>query len=193
MKNIALTGSIGSGKTLVCFVFEHLGIPIFTADTHAKECYKDILFLKQITHEFGDNVVINNVLDKKLLANIVFNDREKLRKLNSMIHPKVLDKFFLWQKNQSAPYVILESAILFEIGWEKNFEKIICIDSPKEISIERAMERDNFSRKDVESRINNQFSIEEKCKRSDFFIFHDNNTMLLPQILEIHKKIIAIQ
>lgn len=189
MKNIALTGSIGSGKSLVCSVFEHLNIPIFTADIQAKECYKDVFFLKEIAQEFGDYIVKDNVLDKKELANIVFSDKEKLEKLNSMIHPKVLDKFLLWREFQSAPYVILESAILFEIGWEKYFDKVICINTPKDIAIERVMIRDNISRQEVEIRMNNQLSIEEKCKRADFVIFHDNKTMLLPQILEIHKQL----
>ena len=192
MKNIALTGSIGSGKTLVCSVFEHIGIPCFNADNHAKECYFDNEFLKQISKEFGENVVKNNVLDRNELSRIVFQDSDKLDKLNSMVHPKVLESFSHWKKYQSAPYVILETAILFEIGWEKNFDKTICINSPKEISIKRAMSRDNVSRKSIEQRINSQMPIEEKIKKSDYIIFHDNITMLLPQILSIHSKIIAI-
>ncbi|HHT04098.1 MAG TPA: dephospho-CoA kinase [Bacteroidales bacterium] len=190
MKNIGLTGSIGSGKTLVCSVFEHLGIPIFNADIQAKETYNDKLFLKEIAEEFGKNVVVDNVLDKKTLADIVFNNKDRLIKLNSMVHPKVLDRFFLWRKNHSAPYVILESAILFEIGWEDKFENIICINSPKEVSIQRAMSRDNVSREVIEERMNNQISIEEKVEKSDFVVYHDNKTMLIPQILEIHKRII---
>ena len=189
MKSIALTGSIGSGKTLVCSVFEHLNIPIFIADIQAKECYKDIIFLKEIAKEFGDNIIKNNVLDKKELANIVFSDKNKLEKLNSMIHPKVLNKFLQWRELQSAPYVILESAIIFEIQWEKYFDKIICINTPKDIAIKRVIERDNISKQEVEIRMNNQLPIVEKCKRSDFVIFHDNKTMILPQILEIHKQL----
>ncbi|MFA6201105.1 MAG: dephospho-CoA kinase [Bacteroidales bacterium] len=190
MKNIALTGSIGSGKTLVCSVFEHLNIPVFIADIQAKECYKDNLFLKEIAQEFGDVIIKDNVLDKKELSKIVFTDKEKLKKLNSMVHPKVLEKFLQWRKFQSAPYVVFESAILFEISWEKKFDKVICINTPKDIAIERVMIRDNVSRQEVENRMNNQLSIEEKCKRSDFVIFHDNKTMLLPQILEIHKQLL---
>ncbi|MFA7081431.1 MAG: dephospho-CoA kinase [Bacteroidales bacterium] len=190
MKNIGLTGSIGSGKTMVCSVFEHIGIPVFNADIQAKECYNDKLFLKEIADEFGKSIVVDNVLDRNALANIVFNNKDRLIKLNSMVHPKVLDRFFLWRNYQSAPYVILESAILFEIGWEKKFESIICINSPKEVSIQRAMSRDNVRREIVEERMNNQLSIEEKVEKSDFIVFHDNKTMLLPQILEIHNRII---
>lgn len=190
MKNIGLTGSIGSGKTLVCSVFEHFGIPIFNADLQAKECYNDKLFLKEIAEEFGKIVVVDNVLDRNALANIVFNDKDRLIKLNSMVHPKVLDRFFLWRNHQSAPYVILESALIFETSWENKFECIICINSPKEVSIQRAMTRDNVSREFVEQRMNNQIPIEEKVEKSDFIVFHDNKTMLMPQILDIHNRII---
>jgi len=193
LKNICLTGSIGSGKTLVCSVFEHLGIPVFNADIQAKETYNDKLFLNQIVEEFGMNIVVDNVLDKKALASIVFNNKERLIKLNSMVHPKVLDRFFQWRNNQSAPYVILESALLFEIGWEERFDKIICINSPREVSIQRSINRDNVRREVVEERINNQISNEEKVDMSDFIIYHDNKTMLMPQILDIHKKIIGLE
>lgn len=192
MKNIALTGSIGSGKTLICSVFEHIGIPCFNADDYAKKCYCDTEFLKQIADEFGKDVIINSVLDRQKLASIVFQDSDKLDKLNSMVHPKVLESFSDWKRYQSAPYVILETAILFEIGWEMNFDKTICIDSPKEISIKRAMSRDNVSRKSIEHRINCQMPIEDKIKKSDYVIFHDNITMLLPQILSIHSKIVEV-
>ncbi len=186
MKTIGLTGLIGSGKSLICSVFEHLGIPVFLSDNYAKELYKDTSFLEEIVSVFGQEVFNKGVLDKKILANIVFNDKEKLEKLNSMIHPKVLEMFLLWSKNRQAPYVILESAILFEIGWEKYFDKTICISTPKDIAIERALKRDKVSKQDIEKRMSNQFSNEDKCKRADFIIFHDNKTMLLPQILEIH-------
>ena len=193
MKSIGLTGSIGSGKTLVCSVFEHLGIPIFDADTEAKEAYKDKIFLEEISYEFGQEVVRDGVLDKKVLASIVFNNKTKLIKLNSMVHPKVLDRFFQWKNNHSAPYVILESAILFEIDWINKFDKIICINSPREVSIQRAMLRDRVSRKIIEERISNQIPIEEKVENSNFSIFHDNKTMLIPQILDIHSRIIGME
>lgn len=189
MKTIGLTGSIGSGKSLICSVFEHLDIPVFVSDNHAKELYKDVYFLEEIVCVFGKEILDNGVLNKKALADIVFKDKEKLEKLNSIVHPKVLEMFLLWKKNYQAPYVILESAILFEIGWDKYFDETICISTPKDIAIERALKRDNVSRQEIEIRMDSQFSNEDKCKRADYIIFHDNETMLLPQILEIHNKI----
>ena len=85
----------------------------------------------------------------------------------------------------------LESAIVFEIGWDKKFDKIISVDSPKNISIERAMKRDNLSFKEIEERMNNQLTNEDKSKRADYIIHHDNKTMLLPQILEINNQLIT--
>lgn len=85
----------------------------------------------------------------------------------------------------------MESAIVFEIGWDKKFDKIISVDSPKNISIERAMKRDNLSFKEIEERMNNQLTNEEKIKRADYIIHHDNKTMLLPQILEINNQLIT--
>ncbi|MDD4702886.1 MAG: dephospho-CoA kinase [Bacteroidales bacterium] len=190
MKSIALTGSIGSGKTLICSVFEQLGIPVFIADKEALKCYNNIRFLEEIASEFGSEVLDNKKLNKKALANIVFNDSNKLDKLNSMIHPKVLEMYLRQQEqHHNSPYTIMESAIIFEIGWEKKFDGIICIDSPKEVSIQRAMNRDKMSYEEVEQRFRNQLTNEEKVRRSHFVIHHDNKTMLLPQILEIHKMI----
>lgn len=192
LKNIALTGCIGSGKSLVCNVFEHLGIPVFISDQRAKDCYKDSSFLQQIEQVFGDEVVKDDNLNKEILAQIVFSDKEKLEKLNSMIHPRVFDFFLNWREKQTSPYVVVESAILFESGWEKSFDKVICINTPLEVAIQRVMFRDSVTRQQVISRMNNQMPLEEKIKQSDYIIFHDNKTMILPQILEIHKQILSI-
>lgn len=191
MKNIALTGTIGSGKTLICSVFGRLGVPVFVADKEAIKCYKDRRFLNEIASEFGNKILENGQLNKKALANIVFTDNKKLEKLNSMVHPRVLEMYNLWQENQKAPYTIMESAIVLEIGWDKKFDKIITVDSPKKISIERAMKRDNLSYDEIEERMNNQLTNEEKIKRADYIIHHDNKTMLIPQILEINDQIIT--
>lgn len=190
VKSVGLTGSIGSGKTLVCSVFEHLGIPIFNADKEAKECYNDLSFLNEIEKEFGSGVVKEGKLVKENLANIVFNNKESLKKLNGMIHPKVLARYLVWKEEQQSKYVIHESAILFESGWNKYFDKIICINSPLDIIYQRVMQRDNLSKEEIDARLKNQMPIEEKLRLSDYIINHDNTTMLLPQILKIHSELI---
>lgn len=189
-KSIGLTGSMGSGKSLIARVFQELGAEVFYADIEAKKLYEDNDFLEEIRKEFGDIVVRDNKLNRAELANIVFNNRERLEKLNSMVHPKVLENYNIWLKSRNTKYVIHESAILFESGWAKSFDKIICIDTPEDIIIERVMLRDNITQEEVRQRLRNQMPIKEKKELSDYIIKHDNKIMLLPQIIEIHKELI---
>jgi dephospho-CoA kinase len=190
--SIGLTGGIGSGKTLIGNAFRVLGIPIFIADIEAKKCYEDKKFLSIVAKEISTKIVVKGVFQKQILANIIFNDKEALAKLNSIIHPLVLDKYLTWKSKQDKPYVIAESAIIFEIDWQKHFEKVICINTPTEVALERVEKRDNATREDILARMSNQMPIEEKIKLSDYIIFHDNNTMLMPQILAIHNQILEL-
>lgn len=190
MYSVGLTSGIGCGKTLISKVFNTFGVPIFNSDQQAKELYKEKEFLTQIVHIFGASIIEKGEFCPQKLANIVFNDNKALEKLNSLIHPKVLDKYKLWQSKQTSPYTILESAIIIEIGWQNHFDKIINIETPVEIAIERVKLRDNISREQVLQRINNQMPWQTKKQLSDYNIYHDNNTMLLPQIIAIHENIL---
>jgi dephospho-CoA kinase len=190
--SIGLTGCIGSGKSLVCSVFEHLGVGVFISDTKAKELYKDKDFLKEIAQVFGQKIVKDNVLQAQLFADIVFSDKEKLSKLNSIIHPRVFAMYDKWKSKQNSPYVIAESAIMFESGWSKSFDKIICIDTPMDIAIQRVMKRDKVSQEQVTKRMENQMPLQQKLSLADYTLINDNQTMLLPQILELHKKLLSI-
>jgi dephospho-CoA kinase len=115
MFSVGLTSGIGCGKTLISKVFNTFGVPIFNSDQQAKELYKEKEFLTQIVHIFGPSIIEKGEFCPQKLANIVFNDNKALEKLNSLIHPKVLDKYKLWQSKQTSPYTILESAIILEI------------------------------------------------------------------------------
>ena len=190
MYSVGLTSGIGCGKTLIAKVFTTFGIPVFNSDQQAKELYKDSVFLQQIVHTFGNTIIENGKFIPQRLADIVFNDRQALETLNALIHPKVLERYKLWQSQQTSPYTILESAIIFESNWQNHFNKIINITSPLEIVIERVKLRDKISEDQILQRINNQLPVEEKEKLSDYNIFHDNKTMLLPQIIEIHNDIL---
>lgn len=187
---VGLTSGIGCGKTLIAKVFTTFGIPVFNSDIQAKELYKDSVFLQQIVHTFGNTIIENGKFIPQRLADIVFNDRQALKTLNALIHPKVLEHYKLWQSQQTSPYTILESAIIFESNWQNHFNKIINITSPLEIVIERVKLRDKISEDQILQRINNQLPAEEKEKLSDYNIFHDNKTMLLPQIIAIHNDIL---
>ena len=190
MYSVGLTSGIGCGKTLIAKVFTTFGIPIFNSDIQAKELYKDSVFLQQIVHTFGNTIIENGKFVPQRLADIVFNDSQALKTLNALIHPKVLERYKLWQSKQTSPYTILESAIIFESNWQNHFNKIINITSPLEIVIERVKHRDKISEEQILQRINNQLPTEEKEKLSDYNIFHDNKTMLLPQIIAIHNDIL---
>lgn len=190
MYSVGLTSGIGCGKTLIAKVFSTFGIPVFNSDQQAKELYKDSVFLQQIVHTFGNTIIENGKFIPQRLADIVFNDRQSLKTLNALIHPKVLERYKLWQSQQTSPYTILESAIIFESNWQNHFNKIINITSPLEIVIERVKLRDKIAEEQILQRINNQLPVEEKEKLSDYNIFHDNKTMLLPQIIEIHNDIL---
>lgn len=190
MYSVGLTSGIGCGKTLIAKVFTTFGVPVFNSDQQAKELYKDSVFLQQIVHTFGNTIIENGKFIPQRLADIVFNDTQALKTLNALIHPKVLERYKLWQSQQTSPYTILESAIIFESNWQNHFDKIINITSPLEIVIERVKLRDKISEDQILQRINNQLPVEEKEKLSDYNIFHDNKTMLLPQIIEIHNDIL---
>jgi dephospho-CoA kinase len=190
---VGVTGGIGSGKTIVCAVFEKLGIPVFNADKEAKNIVaSDPGVREKIRTTFGDAVFSGGEPDRKKLAAIVFSDPEALKKLNNIIHPAVKIKFEHWAElNLSAPYVIKEAAILFESGSDAGMDKIITVTAPEALRLKRTLKRDNAAEEDIKKRMAQQLSDEEKITRSDFVIWNDDKTLVIPQILEIHKKLTA--
>ena len=187
---IGLTAGIGCGKSLIARVFENLGISVFYSDKEAKRLYDNPLFLQEIVKRFGESVIENGEFQTRKLADIVFNDRNKLQELNELIHPKVFEIFDQWSEKQKSPYVIMESAILFENGLQTHFDKIISISTPEDIVIRRVMARDGCSKEQVCARMTNQMSQNEKNALADYLIVHDDSKMLIPQILNIHTDIL---
>ena len=191
MKKIGLTGGIGVGKTYVSEVFKSLGVPVFNADIEAKILMNSSKKLVELVKaEFGEDIYINNNLNKEKLASIVFSDKSKLDKLNSLVHPIVKDEFESWCKKQTSDYVIKEAAILFESDSHLGLDDVICVLSPLELRVKRAMKRDNSTEQEIKNRIDNQISQEEKENLSDYIIVNDGKEMLLPQIIKIHEKLI---
>jgi dephospho-CoA kinase len=185
MQIIGLTGGIGSGKTTVARVFELLGIDVYYADIQAKKILSSDKIKEQIISAFG-NVYKDNKLQNKKLAEIVFNDKKKLEKLNSIVHPAVEKDFEQWsKKNSGKPYLIKEAAILFESGSYKKVDKIITVFAPENIRILRVCKRDNINKAQVIARINNQMPDNEKIAKSDFVIKNYNGYLIIPQIIEI--------
>lgn len=191
MKKIAVTGGIGCGKSYVCRVFEALNVPVFYADEEAKKLYENQDFLKVLERNFGREIFTDGTLDKATLANIVFKDTKRLAMLNDLIHPKVIADFQKWAAQQSAPYVIQETALVFECHLEVLFDYVVCVDAPKKEVMKRVMQRDSTDEITVQERMNHQIAVDEKRKKSDFVILNDGYHMLLPQILSLHEFLMA--
>lgn len=192
MIKVGLTGGIGAGKSWIAKIFQNLGVPIYNADLRSKE----ILFNSEIVHteiknKIGENVFTNGIPDRKKLADIVFNDQEKLAILNSILHPKVKEDYEKWLvENATAPYTIKEAAILFETGIYKFSDKNILVTAPKSIRIERVKKRDNTSQEEIESRMNKQWDDEKKIPLADLVIVNDGKQAILSKILDFHERLI---
>lgn len=190
-KIIGLTGGIGSGKTSIAKYFEQKGIPVYIADDRAKMVSSKPEVVKKIITAFGNEILDNNKsISKEKLSNIVFTDKKKLQLLNSIIHPEVKKDFIGWVKMQNKPFVIKEAAILFESGSYKDCDLIITITAPIEERIKRVMLRDNISREKVLDRISNQWSDEERIKKSDFII---ENTSLTAAYEQVNKILVSLK
>ncbi|MDI6050075.1 dephospho-CoA kinase [Flavobacterium sp. XS2P24] len=192
-KIIGLTGGIGSGKTTIANYFKSFGIPVYIADDEARKIMQSVEIISAIKDVFGDTVFENEKLNREELAKIVFNNPEKLEKLNNIVHPAVKKHFEQWLlQHTAAPYVIYEAAILFESGSYKNCDLIITVTAPIESRIKRVVERDKTTRELVLKRINAQWTDEQRISKSDFII---ENTSMETTKLEVVKilKILKIK
>ena len=188
MKKIGITGGIGSGKTYVSEVFKSLGIPVFNADIESKKLMiTSEKLMELVKAEFGEGIYTNGSLNKEKLGAIVFSDKIKLEKLNSLVHPIVKAEFEKWCTKQTTDYVIKEAAILFESDSHLGLDAVICVSAPIELRISRSMKRDNATEKEIKNRIENQILQEEKENLSDYIIVNNNKEMLLSQIIKLHK------
>lgn len=187
MLKIGLTGGIGSGKTTIAQIFSALGYPVYLADPAAARLINHHMGIReQLIHHFGTDIYRpDGTLDKKKLASFIFHDRENLLLVNHIVHPRVTADFLAWCKHQHAPFVLFESAILFEAGLTSLFDKIICVQADLPTRIRRVMKRDNTTPAEIEARIKNQMDDSLKCREADYILYNNENTDLLPQILSL--------
>lgn len=187
INRIGITGNIGSGKSLVCKIFERLGINTFLSDEETKRLYLLPEIKKQILDYFEDEVYFNDgTLNKKLLSYHLFKNPKALQFIESVLYPQLNKTFDQWCERQTSDYVLFESAILFEKKFDGQFDKIIFVSAPENVRLQRAMLRDKCDEENVRSRMRLQWSEKTKIEKSDFIIYNDGNEMLIPQILKIH-------
>lgn len=191
---IGLTGGIGSGKSTVAGMFMTLGIPVYESDYRAKWLMENNQEIKiKIKDLLGDDAYLTDQdLNRSWIASQVFQDENKLQQLNQIVHPAVYEDLKQWASSteqQRAPYLIQESALLFEENLTSRFNAIILVIANEETRIKRVMERDNISREKVLNRIENQWKDLQKLQHADYVIFNDNDRSLIHQVIDIDKMI----
>ena len=193
MKFIGLTGGIGSGKSTVARIFTMLNIPVYNSDEAGRKITnEDPLVKRSIKNLFGAELFDHNDnLNREKLSAIVFSDSTALAKLNAIIHPAVAQDFKMWCANQSSPYVIKETAILFEHGLDKHLDGVIVVEAPDELRIKRVMHRNGITEEAVRNRIQQQLPQDELISRADWVIHNNEEQLLIPQVLDIYSRITA--
>jgi len=194
MWKIGLTGSIGSGKSLVGSVFLKMGIPVYHADIEAKRFYEYPKVIQKVISLFGTEVLDGNgAIDKKKLAALVFSDPHKLACINDVIHPLVMADFHCWcDLHHQHPFVIHEAAILYESGFDALFDRIILVTAPQQLRIERVMQRDGISAEAVRQRNAWQWDDEKKLELADFVINNDGKHLLVPAVEAIRQTLLSL-
>ncbi|KPM47174.1 dephospho-CoA kinase [Jiulongibacter sediminis] len=189
MIKVGITGGIGSGKSTVARIFEVLGIPVFHADDEAKRLIKNDNKLKTgIVKLLGEEAYVNGEYNRNYVASKVFNDSDLLHRLNSLVHPAVAMHFESWVKSKTTPYIIKEAAIAKS---KSGIDHLIYVHASREKRVERTLKRDNFRTIEAVLKI-----IENQQNEADFraladFVVVNESDLLIPQVLEIHKKLIS--
>ncbi len=192
MLKIGLTGGIGSGKSTVAKVFESLGVPVYKADDEAKKLMAtDPQLIDLIKKHFSEEVYKEGKLDKTYLASIVFNNKEKLELLNSLVHPFTIEDGKSWMNRQQTPYAIKEAALIFESGSQGEFDFIVGVYAPETLRIHRTIQRDKTDKELVRLRMQNQIKEEIKMKLCDEVLINNEQELLVPQIIALHEKLLA--
>ena len=191
MKIVCLTGGIGSGKTTVAKMFSSFGIPIYVADDESKK----LLATSKVIREklivlLGEEAYMGNKPNKPFIAEKIFNNPFLLNQMNAIVHPKVKQHFNRWLKKQNAPYIIRESAILFESGTDKDCNIILTVTASENSRISRVVKRDSSTEGKVKAIMKNQLNDAKKISRSDYVIFNENIEQTRLQVAEIHHKIL---
>ncbi|MFN8243196.1 MAG: dephospho-CoA kinase [Ferruginibacter sp.] len=191
MLRIGITGGIGSGKSTVSKIFETLGIPVYYADEAARRIMNESAVIReQLIENFGPAVYDGHLLNRKKLAELVFNNPWRLSLLNQVVHPVTIADAEAWMQQQQAPYAIKEAALIFETDASKHLDLVIGVYAPAPLRIRRVMQRDGISRDEVMARMNKQIDEVIKMRLCDFVLTNDEQQLLIPQVLALHKDLL---
>ncbi|MDR1330683.1 MAG: dephospho-CoA kinase [Tannerella sp.] len=184
MTTIGLTGGIGSGKSTVASLLGVYGISVYVADDAGKRLANTLPYLRgRLTDLLGSDIYDENgQLNRRQMASRIFNDSELLEQVNGVIHPEIAADFDCWKAQQAGRYAVLESAILFESGFDRKVDVRLAVYAPEALRLQRVMEREQASETEVLQRMKNQLSDEIKRKRADYVIFNDDEQALIPQV-----------
>jgi dephospho-CoA kinase len=195
MLKIGVTGGIGVGKTVVCRMFQVLGIPVYDADTRAKWVMQhDSLLRQELQEAFGNDAYTKEGhLDRAYLAALVFNNPERLARLNALVHPHVGTDFDNWAStNAAAPYVIKEAALMFESESWRQMDEVIVVSAPMDVRLKRLQKRDpHRTEADIQAIISKQLSEEEKLARANHIVYNDDKQLIIPQVLALHQQFLS--
>lgn len=186
MTKLGITGGIGSGKSIVSAYLQHAGIPVYNCDNEAKRLMvEDINLVEAIRSLLGAEAYVDGVLNRTFIAQCIFGNSGLLKQMNSIVHPAVIADFERWSLSQHLPVVAMETAILFESGFDRIVDSIINVSADEETRIQRAIQRDGAPRSVVENRIKNQMDDKQRVSLSHFVIDNNDNVALTPQIESI--------
>ncbi len=190
MIRAGLTGSIGSGKSTVARIFDALGYPVYYSDVRARMMYLRREVKDEVRQALGEEVFDDcENIDTRKMADVIFSDSARLQKINDIIHPRVADDFKQWAANQDAEMVIHESALIFEAGFQDMFHLVMMVSAPREERISRVMKRDKCNREKILQRMSYQWDENRKQQLADYVLNNNEHIMLLPQVLDLIRRI----
>lgn len=191
---LAITGTIGSGKSVVSRIFGILGVPVYDCDSRAKMLMvKDKAIVKSLKRMFGEECYDEDgMLNRNYLASCIFLDKENVKRVNALVHPVVKKDFERWALEQNSDVVAVETAILYESGMIDAVDKVLVVWADKDTAIRRTMERSGMSRTQVENRMNNQMSPDELLLLSDYSIYNDGAAPVLPEVISLLNQLKSI-
>ncbi len=194
MLKVGITGGIGSGKSTVCRVFRQLDIPVYHADDRAAVLTDTRTDIRdKLIELFGTGIYDGSKVRRGKLAGIIFNNKQALDKVNSIVHPAVRTDFLEWASAQrDVKYILFEAAILIESGTHEIMDRIIVVIAPEKTRISRVLGSKGYTEQITGNIIKNQLPDKEKIKHAHYIINNDGKNLILPQIMEIHNKLVNI-